>query len=365
MTLKVAVIGVGAMGRQHARVYADLPDVELVGVADVNAPAAAAVARRHGGRAYDNYAHMLDEQRPAAVTIAVPTGDHLCVALQAIQRGIHLLIEKPIAFSVDEGEQIIAAAERAGVRLMIGHIERFNPSVIALKQQLAAGALGRVFEVDAHRQGPFPDRIRDVGVVIDLAVHDLDVMRYVTGAEIARVYAETERHIHSTREDLLTGVVRLTNGVIGTLRINWLTPTKIRELYVTGERGLFRLDYLTQDLYFFENAIAHGDEWQTLRVLRGVSEGRMIRHVVAKKEPLRAELEAFCAAVRGETDVPVSGADGLIALTIAHALVTSGLEQRAIELRTEDGGRRTEDELLRPSSVFRLPSENFTQSPQT
>ena len=152
-----------------------------------------------------------------------------------------------------------------------------------------------MFQIDAHRQGPFPARIKDVGVVIDLAVHDLDVMRYVSGAEVVRVYAETERRIHSTREDLLTGLVRLSDGTIGTLTINWLTPTKIRELYVTGECGMFRVDYLTQDLYFFENATANGGDWETLRALRGVSEGRMIRHVVAKKEPLRAEQEAFLA----------------------------------------------------------------------
>ena len=114
-----------------------------------------------------------------------------------IEHGVHLLVEKPIAFNVDEGRQIIAAAERAGVKLMIGHIERFNPAVIALKEHLAAGELGRVFQMDAHREGPFPARVQDVGVVIDLAVHDLDVMRYVSGPEIVRVYAETERRIHS------------------------------------------------------------------------------------------------------------------------------------------------------------------------
>ena len=216
----------------------------------------------------------------------------------------------------------------------MGHIERFNPAVVALKAHLAAGELGRVFQIDARRQGPFPARIKDVGVVIDLAVHDLDVMRYVTGAEVLRVYAETERRIHSTREDLLTGLVRL-DDIVGTLTINWLTPTKIRELHVIGERGMFRVDYLTQDLYFFENATAQGAEWETLRVLRGVSEGRMIRHVVAKKEPLRAELEAFLSAVRGETPVAVTGEDGLKALELAQAVVKSGLEHRVIVFQGE------------------------------
>jgi UDP-N-acetylglucosamine 3-dehydrogenase len=331
MTLKVAVIGVGSIGFNHARVYAELNDVELVGVADVNAQAAQAIARRYGTRAYTDYAQMLEEQKPDAVTVAVPTINHYEVARQVLARGIHLLIEKPIASTVEEGRQLIEAATQQNVRLMVGHIERFNPSVSALKEHLAAGELGRVFQMDAHRQGPFPDRVRDVGVVIDLAVHDLDVMRHVSGAEITRVYAETEHHIHGEREDLLTGLVRFDSGAIGTLTINWLTPTKIRELYVTGERGMFRLDYLTQDLYFFENAAASGPRWETMRVLRGVSEGRMIRHVIQKKEPLRAELEAFCACVCNQTPVPVSGADGLKALVLAQALVTSGLEHRTID----------------------------------
>jgi predicted dehydrogenase len=333
--IKVAVIGVGAMGRNHARVCSELPNVELIGVADPDAQAAGVVAKRYGGRIYTNYTQLLDQQKPDAVIIAVPTLDHLTVALQVIQRKIHLLIEKPIAFSVDEGQQIITAAEQAGVQLMVGHIERFNPAVIALKAHLADGELGRVFQIDARRQGPFPARVKDVGVVIDLAVHDLDVMRYVSGAEVARVYAETEQRIHSTREDLLTSLIRLDDGTIGTLTINWLTPTKIRELYVTGECGMFRVDYLTQDLYFFENATAISGDWETLRVLRGVSEGRMIRHVVAKKEPLRAEQEAFLAAVRGEAPVAVTGRDGLKALELAQAVVASGLEHRAISLTTQ------------------------------
>lgn len=335
MTLRVAVIGVGAMGRNHARVYWEMPDVELVGVADAAPEVAAATARRYGTRAYADYQQLLDEQKPDAVTVAVPTFDHLAVALQVIERGIHLLIEKPISFTVDEGRRIIAAAEQAGVRLMIGHIERFNPAVIALKTHLAAGELGRVFQIDARRQGPFPARVRDVGVVIDLAVHDLDVMRYVSGAEIVRVYAETERRIHSTHEDLLTGLVRLEDNTVGTLTINWLTPTKIRELYVTGECGMFRVDYITQDLYFFENATANGNGWEALHMLRGVSEGRMIRHVVAKKEPLRAEQEAFLATVRGQAPVAITGEDGLKALELAQAVVTSGLEHRMVLLGSD------------------------------
>lgn len=332
MTLRVGVIGVGAMGRNHARVYSELEGVELVGVADSREQVAESVARRLNVPMFLDYPRLLEEGKPDALTIAVPTVDHLSVALEAIDRGIHVLIEKPIAHTLDEGKQIIAAAEAAGVLLMVGHIERFNPAVGALKERIADNELGRVFQLDAHRKGPFPARIKDVGVVIDLAVHDLDIMRYVTDSEIVRVYAETERRIHSTREDLLTGLVRLSGGAIGSLAINWLTPTKIRELLVTGERGMFRVDYLTQDLYFFENATVNGPKWETLQMLRGVSEGKMIRYVVNKQEPLKAELESFIACVETGEAVPVSGQDGLRALELAEAVVLSGLEHRPVSM---------------------------------
>jgi predicted dehydrogenase len=329
MSLKVAVIGVGAMGHNHARVYADLPEATLVGVADADEAAVADTAWRYHCPAYPDFRRLMDEQKPDAVTVAVPTIDHITVAMECIARGVHLLIEKPIAYSVAEGEQLVAAAESAGVTLMVGHIERFNPAVAALKLALGNRELGRVFQIDARRQGPFPARVKDVGVVIDLAVHDLDVMRFISDSEIVRVYAETERRIHSTHEDLLTGLVRLEDNTVGTLAINWLTPTKIRQLHVVGERGMFRVDYLTQDLYFYENATTPVGDWP-FRMLRGVSEGRMIRHVVAKKEPLRAELEAFLASLRGEIPVAVSGQDGLRVLELAQAIVTSGREHRVV-----------------------------------
>jgi predicted dehydrogenase len=330
MTLKTAVIGVGSMGKNHARIYWELPNADLVGVADFDHDTANAIANKYGTKAYYDYKELLDEAKPDAVTLAVPTIYHRDIALDIIDRGIPLLIEKPIAFTIEEGQLIIAAAKEKNVKLMIGHIERFNPAIITLKQFISDGKLGRIFQMDAHRQGPFPARIADVGVVVDLAVHDLDVMRFVSQKEVIRVYAETEKHIHSKYEDLLTGLVRFSDGIIGTLTINWLTPTKIREFIVTGERGLYRCDYLTQDLYYFENPVSSGSEWDNLRVLRGVREGQMVRHIIAKKEPLRSEQEAFLNAVENDLEVPVTGEDGLRALELAKTIVRSGTEHKII-----------------------------------
>lgn len=325
--MKVAVIGAGSMGRNHARVYADLSGVDLVGICDENEPTALATAKRHGARAFTDPARMLDEIRPDAVSVCVPTELHLAVASEAIARKIHVLVEKPIAETVEQGSKLIAAASAAGVTLMVGHIERFNPAVIALRERLSAGELGDVFQIDARRQGPFPSRIMDVGVVVDLAVHDIDIVRYVSGQEVVRLFAETAQRVHSKREDLLVALLRLSKGSIGSLSINWLTPTKVRTLTVTGERGMFVVDYLTQDLWFYENATAHQGDWDALQRLTGVSEGRTIRHIVPKREPLREELAAFVATLRGERSLPVTGEDGLRALELAQALLKSASEQ--------------------------------------
>jgi len=332
---RVAVIGVGAMGSHHARTYAEMQDVRLVGVADLDNELAASVAKRYGTTAYSDFRTLLDRAKPDAVTVAVPTKNHVEVALDVIDRGIDLLVEKPISYTIEEGEQIVEASRAAGVKLMVGHVERFNPAIIQLRERLKAGEAGKVFQIDARRQGPFPVRPIDVGDVVDLAVHDLDVIRYISGEEVVRLYAETERRIHSNGEDLLTSVLRLADGTVATLTINWLTPTKVRELEVTGELGMFRVNYLTQDLYCFQNGfatLAKEEEWESMSVFRGVSEGCMIRYAVEKREPLRIEQEAFLAAVRNEAPVAVTGADALAALKLAHMTVISGIEHHDVAL---------------------------------
>ena len=331
---KLAVIGAGSMGRNHLRVLNDLDTVSLVGVADADMPAAERAARRFHIPAYGSYLDMLDRERPDGVIVAVPTVLHREVTLEAIARGVHVLVEKPIAFTVDEGREMIEAAQHAGVVLTVGHIERYNPAILELHKRLHEQELGRVFQMNARRLGPFPPRVRDVGVVIDLATHDVDIMRFLSGSEVVRVQAETARRIHTEHEDLLSGLLRFANESIGVLDINWLTPTKIRELMITGERGTFQANYLTQDLYFYENNYAKTD-WDTISNIEGVSEGDMVRIRIDKTEPLRVELDRFARAVRGEEVSIVSGEDGLRALHVARKIVESGLEGRAIYLDEE------------------------------
>jgi len=320
------------MGYNHARIYSELDTVELVALADQQVEAAQSTAAKYSARAYQSYQEMLERESPDLVSIAVPTADHFKVALDSLEIGSHLLVEKPIASSVAEGQRMIARAEELGRKLMVGHIVRFNPAIQALKRRLLDGELGKIFQITCQRVGPFPPRIRDVGVVIDLATHDLDLMRYLTGLDPIRVYAEIERRIHTEHEDLLLGLLRFPDGVSGSLEINWLTPVKVRAVQVLGERGMFRVDDLTQDLYFFENASAGGEFWTTLRNLKGVSEGSMVRYPLKRYEPLKAEIQAFVDAVIRDEPVPVSGVEGLYALHLALTLVESGRTNRAIEV---------------------------------
>ncbi len=330
--MKIAVIGVGSMGRNHARVYSELPEAHLVAVADENHELVRSTAEKYGILAYTDYRDMLAKEKPDAVSIAVPTALHAQVGMDVLNAGAHVLMEKPIAATIEEGHLLVDKARELNLQLMVGHIVRFNPAMQALKQKLKEGALGRIFQVFCRRAGPFPARIRDVGVVVDLAPHDVDVMRFLTDSTPTRVYAETEQRIHTDHEDLLWGTVRFADGVVGSLEINWLTPTKIRETLVLGERGLFRVDDLTQDLYFFENEQAKDLTWNALATLKGVSEGIMTRFAIPRYEPLKAELQAFLTAVKDDTIMPVSGEDGLIALKLSLALAQSGREHRVIEV---------------------------------
>ena len=327
--LRAGVVGLGMMGRNHVRVYETaIEGVELVAVADPDPAALAATTLGRDVRGYEDAERMFAEEELDLVSVVAPTSLHLPVALAALRGGANVLVEKPIAATREEALEMIAAAKAAGRMLTVGHIERFNPAIRELRRRLAAGELGRIFQISATRLGPFPARIRDVGVVVDLAPHDLDVMRYLVGSEPIRLYGETERRIHTEHEDLFTGIMKFANGVIGVLDINWLTPTKKRTLTVTGERGMYVVDYITQDLVFYANPDAL-DTWVSPdaaddgAAVASVSEGEMTRRVIHRREPLAVELEEFAGAVRDGRPPPVDPRDAMIALLLARKMVES------------------------------------------
>lgn len=310
------------MGANHARVYKELPEVQLVGVADAHEPTARNIGNRFNVPGFSDYKKLLDETKPDLVTLAVPTVLHRDVALELIERGVHTLVEKPIASTVAQGEELVKAAAAKGVTLAVGHIERFNPAVIELRRRISEGMMGRVYQVSARRLSPYPARIRDAGVVIDLASHDIDLMRYLIPSPIARLYGETLQSINSDREDLFNGVMRFANGVVGVLDVNWMTPKKVRALTITGARGYFTCDLLSQELFFFENE-AGPSQWDQLSMLRGVAEGNILGIKIPRQEPLAAELRDFTDAVRRQRAPTITGADGLESLRIALSFVAS------------------------------------------
>jgi predicted dehydrogenase len=329
--LKAAVIGVGSMGANHVRVYREMEQsVELVAVADQNPQAAAQVSRRFSVAQYTDYLQMLDDCKPDLVSLAVPTALHYTMGADLISRGIHVLIEKPIAVTVEEGEKLIQLATEHKVVLAVGHIERFNPVVIELRRRLSEGMVGRILKVSTQRLSPYPSRIRDAGVVIDLASHDIDLVRYLVREDIVRLYGETHRTINSDREDLFNGILRFKGGAIGNIDVNWVTPTKVRHLNIIGTRGMFRCDLLSQELFFYENETAPS-QWDTLSVLRGVTEGNVLGIRINRQEPLAAEINDFVAAVHDSRMPTVTAHDGLETLRLAREFLHSAATNTVIE----------------------------------
>jgi len=328
--LRAAVIGVGSMGANHARVYARMPQTALVAIADIDPEQRARVARTYKARAYEDYREMIEKEALDVVTIALPTHLHQQAAMDAIVAGIHTFVEKPMADSVAASQAMIAASEAHGVLLGVGHIERFNPAVIALKERLKAGQLGQIYQIHARRIGPFPPRIKDVGVVFDLATHELNIMEYLTGAGIRSIAAEVKQTLHDSHEDMVSSILRFDDGVIGMIDINWLTPTKIRQLTVLGERGMFLVNYLTQELWFYENRSAQ-DHWLGL-VTVGVTEGAVTKYELTRVEPLRMELETFVEAIQRGYNGLVNGEEGLRAVFLAEQVLRASHERRIVTL---------------------------------
>ena len=324
MRLKIAVVGAGSMGMNHLRVLRDFDEeqVQMVGIADTYEPNLRNAVSRFHVAGYADYREMLAKTIPDLVAVVVPTDLHFEVASYVLDRGINVLLEKPIASTIEQAHALIQLARLRGAKLAVGHVERFNPAIIEVNRHLITGELGQIFHMHARRLGPFPPRIRDVGVTLDLATHDIDVMRYLANAEVEHVYAETQRYIHTSHEDLLLGVLRFTNQIIGMLDVNWLTPTKVRELSITGEKGMYHVNYLTQDVYFYENDYTT-TTWDALRSLTGVSEGSMTRLKIQKAEPLRLEYEDVMAAIQQDRLPTVSGEDGVAVLQVVSQLAES------------------------------------------
>src|SRR6201990_1916344 len=320
--LRVGVIGAGVMGTNHARVLAGLPNTTLIGIVAPLGAHRSRATELPGCRTFET----LDELVAAgvdAVTIAAPTHLHHEIAVAAIAHKIHVLVEKPIASSVEEGKEIVDAARRAGVTLMVGHVERFNPAVAAIKQAISGED---ILSIGITRVGPFPPRMSNVGVVIDLAVHDIDLIRWFTESEIVEVQPQLSS-AKAEREDIALLQFRTASGVLAHINTNWLTPFKARTVHVATKRK-----YVIADLLPRQVTECFGFQPDGSYSMRHLSVGHA--------EPLRSELMAYVSAIAENKAPAVTGEEGVASLEIATQCLEATPAQRAETLRRTQQQRK-------------------------
>ena len=325
MVLRAGLLGLGVMGSNHARVLAGLEGVEFVGVFD---PAPTTPERVHDQPVIRDLDDFLELGLDYAV-VAAPTAYHLEMGTRLAEAGVHALIEKPVASTAEDAATLRDLFAARGLVGGVGHIERYNPALQAARQRIADGMLGEIYQIATRRQGPFPGRIADVGVIKDLATHDIDLTAWVSQQEYVSVNARTTHRSGRPHEDMVVAVGTLSGGTITSHVVNWLTPFKERVTIITGERGVLVADTLTADLVYYENGRIQVD-WDPGE-FRGVSEGNMTRFALDRKEPMVAEHEAFRDSVlAGEPKGIVTFAEGTNVVEVAEKLVANGLGSRIV-----------------------------------
>ncbi|HEY7719997.1 MAG TPA: Gfo/Idh/MocA family oxidoreductase [Pedococcus sp.] len=326
--LRAGLIGLGMMGRHHARVLGSLEGVDLVAVADPGGDPHGVA----GGRPLLENVEQLIEAGIDYCMVAVPTVFHEEVGLRLADAGVHAIIEKPLAQDTPSATKLAEAFAAKGLVGAVGHIERYNPALQQARARLEAGELGDVYQVTTRRQGPFPARIADVGVVKDLGTHDIDLTAWVTQQSYTSVSARTAYKSGREHEDLVAVVGSLSGGTVASHLVNWLSPLKERVTIITGERGAFVADTLTADLTFYANGEV-ATAWDDIANFRGVSEGDVVRYAIAKPEPLRVEHEQFRDAVLGKDDADIVTLEqGLTTVAVAEACIESAATGRTVDV---------------------------------
>lgn len=326
--IKVGVLGVGSMGRHHVRNARALDGFELVAIAD---PAGDKFGIAGDLEVLPSVDALIDAGIEAAI-VAVPTVYHEEAALKLAAAGVHTLIEKPLSDSVESGQKITDAFQAAGLVGAVGYVERCNPALLEMRKRIQEGQLGQVYQVVTRRQSPFPARISDVGVVKDLATHDVDLAAWIAGSPYELVFAQTAHKSGREFEDMVTVSGRFQNGILVNNLVNWLTPFKERVTIVTGEHGALVADTALGDLTFYENG-SFPVEWDQIAAFRGVSEGQITRYALQKREPLAVEQEAFRDAINGQPSDYVTMQQGQQALKVTQAIIQSAQTGNSITIK--------------------------------
>jgi UDP-N-acetylglucosamine 3-dehydrogenase len=314
-SMRVGVIGVGSMGRNHARIYSELPGVALVGISDIDRRRGGEVAASYGTKLYRDYRELL-KLGLDGVSVVVPTHLHQEVAIDAISAGVNVLIEKPIADNVINAQRIFYEAEQRNLKLMVGHIERFNPAVGALYRIIESGKYGKLLGVSTLRLAPYPVRVVDSGIILDIGCHDIDIISYLSGSAIREVYAVASSTIHHLEDHALLSL-NLENGTFGQIETSWLSNIKVRKLFASMEGAHAQLDFIDQTLVLYDEESEQPQE-------------------VERAEPLKEELKCFVECLRNDVRPPVSGDESIHALGVALGAIES--YQRNLPMRIHGDG---------------------------
>jgi UDP-N-acetylglucosamine 3-dehydrogenase len=312
--LGVGVIGTGFWGRNHARVFTELKETELLAVCDIDAERAKAVAKQFGVKAYTNTVKMLKRKDIEAVSVCTWSTSIAKEALKALKAGKHVLVEKPMAANSKQAENLLKTAEKEGLHLSVGFLMRFIPGLQYIREAVIKKDLGELVCATAKRVSEWPERIGDVGVVKDLAIHDIDVMRYLFNGDPVAVYAKTGNMRHRKFEDYAHIMLTFEHGKNAFIEANWLTPYKTRVLVVTGSKAIAKLDYITQEL--------------TIETAKETVQPR-----IPWQEPLKLELQNFANCILGKEKPFITGLDGLKALKIAEAALKSSETGKLVRLK--------------------------------
>ncbi len=325
--LRAGLVGLGIMGQNHARVLSSLNGVDLVAVADPQGDTRKVLPDHH-------ILASIDEVISKGVdycVVAAPTAFHEEISMKLIDAGIHILIEKPIAHTVKSAIRIEGAAKSKGIIGAVGHIERFNAALQQARTRIQAGELGEIYQISTRRLGPFPSRIADVGVVMDLATHDIDLAAWISDASYKSVSAQSAIRSGRAHEDLVVIVAQLSNGIVANHLVNWLSPLKERKTIITGEKGTYVVDTLTSDLTFYANGTVDVSQ-DRIAHFKGVSQGDIHIFAFDKPEPLRLEHENFRDAVSGKDASIVTLTEGAKTVSVAAAALQSIKNQETIKL---------------------------------
>jgi len=334
--VKIGVIGIGVWGYNHVRVLSEVEESNLVAVSDLNNNRAKEISTRFRiPNYYSDHNKMLEKEDLDAVIIAVPSKFHKNVFLDCIKHNIAIFIEKPIADTLESADEMIIALENKNVVFTVGHIERFNPVIMKIRELIESNYAGEIYLVDTIRSGPFPKRLYDVGILADLAVHDVDIINYLIG-RIKQLYSNI---IFSNGREIYAKVLfKVSETVKGSSEFSWVSPKRIREIKIHGTKGTIVGDYTNQSVWFYENAdFIEGTftDYQSMVVGGSISEGKVIRFPISKSEPLKNEIKHFIYCVKNKKKPFITAEESREALKIATLIFKSGEEDKIIEVETQ------------------------------